>query len=183
MRIIGGKNRSRKIKQPNLDKVRPTKDRVREAIFNMIAGEVSGAKVLDLFSGTGAYGLEALSRGAKSCTFVESDRDVVHILEENIKSLGEGDNSTVLIDDGCKAVEDLSKNKARFDIIFADPPYTSNLSKNILIIINQYDILEHFGVLVIEHNKAEELPEKEENITTCKQKTYGHTSVSIFLRK
>ena len=77
----------------------------------------------------------------------------------------------------------LSKNKAEFDIIFADPPYNSNLAKNILIIINQYDILEHFGVLVIEHYKKEELPEIEGNITTCKQKTYGHTSVSIFLRK
>ena len=183
MRIIGGEYRSRKIKQPPLDMARPTKDRVREAVFSMIADVVPGASVLDIFAGSGAYGLEALSRGASECTFIEKYSNCSNVLKENITSLDLEGVSNVIVQDAEAAIKSLGENGIKFDLIFTDPPYKYNTNKKLLIMIYQYDILNPTGTLVVEHSAKEEVPQEEGDVSVYKQKTYGDTSISVFRKK
>ena len=181
MRIIGGNLRGRKIRQPLLKSVRPTKDRVREAVFNMIAEKVPSSMVLDLFAGSGAYGLEALSRGAAGSIFVENDKDCASVLMKNIDSLSLSDKSEVIIKD---AEVFFAENTQKFDLIFSDPPYGYNITRNNLIMINQYDILNPSGILVCEHSSSEDVSlEEEVCLSVYKQKSYGDTTISIFQKR
>jgi 16S rRNA (guanine966-N2)-methyltransferase len=183
MRIIAGEFRGRKIKQPTSRKVRPTKDRIREAVFNIIAECVPEASVLDLFAGSGAYGLEALSRGAQRAVFVEKDTGCAGIIKENIKLLGVEGSAKVVTLDVFKSMEGLEKEKERFDLVFADPPYSKNMAKKTLIKVNQYDILNHSGLLIIECHADEKLPDNEGSFCVIKKRTYGNTSVSVYSKK
>jgi len=183
MRIIGGKFRGRKIQHPGTGTVRPTKDRIREAVFNIIAERVSGAKVLDIFAGSGAYGLEAISRGAKETVFIENNRRCAGVIKENIASLGIEDQARVIVADAFGSAELLEENKEGFDLVFSDPPYKRDMAKKTLIMINQYDILNPSGFLIIEHHVIEDLPEIEGNLTLCRKKTYGDASISIYSKK
>ena len=121
MRVVSGELRGRRIESPSGDATRPTTDKVREAVFNALGslGAVEGARVLDLFAGTGAMGIEALSRGAGHCTFVERDRAALATLRSNIAGLGLGERSTVVAGDATSAM--VSSHPA--DIVIADPPY------------------------------------------------------------
>ncbi|MFH1552672.1 MAG: 16S rRNA (guanine(966)-N(2))-methyltransferase RsmD [Candidatus Omnitrophota bacterium] len=185
MRIIGGKFRGRKIKQPVFKTTRPTKDRIREAVFNIISKKVPTSNVLDIFAGSGAYGMEALSRGAKKAVFVEKNRLCAASIKENVTALGLEEYARIIIKDAFKAVELLGKgkNKEKFDLVFSDPPYNTSMSKKTLIMINQYDILSPSGLLIIEHSTSESFPEAEGDVSLCKQKTYGNICISVFLRK
>ncbi len=182
MRIIGGEYRGRKIKQPPFGFVRPTKDRIREAVFNMIAEKTPGSVVLDLFAGSGAYGLEGLSRGAQRVVFVEGSAKCARILGENITDLGVRSKTSIIVDDAAGVVKDLSERGDSFDIIFADPPYDKDLAKKILIIINYYDILKPSGLLIIEHSRLEALAGVEGRLSVLKQKTYRNTVISVLIK-
>jgi 16S rRNA (guanine966-N2)-methyltransferase len=149
MRIISGESKGRKIKSPKGRVIRPTLDRVREAIFDIIGNRVVGATILDLFAGTGSFGLEALSRGAKRVTFCEKARAIRVILEENISSLGYNDKCNIIKGDALKI-----KTKDRYDVIFADPPYEKNLIYKVLKIYRNKAKL-----LIIEHSKREKVEE------------------------
>lgn len=183
MRIIGGKYKGRKIKQPKLTSTRPTKDRIREAVFNVIAEKVPGSDCLDIFAGSGAYGLEALSRGAKNATFVENNKECVRVLEENISFLNDsGENAPKLIKlDALKYIEKLAETNRKFDLIFSDPPYNKDLAKKSLIMISRYDILKPLGFAIIEHHVKEELPGTPGELTLLKQKTYKDIVISIYI--
>ena len=124
MRVITGIARGRRLKEPNGMETRPTTDRVKEGIFSSIQFEVEGRKVLDLFGGTGQMGIEALSRGAAHCTFVDLQKQAVAIIRENVNSTGFADQSTVIQGD---ALAYLSRCREKFDLIFLDPPYESGL--------------------------------------------------------
>jgi 16S rRNA (guanine966-N2)-methyltransferase len=182
IRIIGGEFRSRKIEMPSSSAARPTKDRVREAVFNMTAPRIGGARVLDLFAGSGACGFEALSRGAVSCVFVDSNPESTAVISRNIRELKVQDRSKVILADVSEYLEGLSGKTEKFDIIFSDPPYGTGLSKNILIMIERYDILGHSGLLIMEHGSKETIPEAKGDVSIYKQKSYGITSISIFTR-
>lgn len=183
MRIIGGEFRSRKLKSPSSGLTRPTKDRVREAVFSMIAGRICNSRVLDLFAGSGAYGLEALSRGAASCVFVDNDMECEGVMSENIEKLKISEKAKVMRKDAGKYIEELGKNGEKFDIIFIDPPYSLGASRNILIMIERYDILSDSGLLIAEHSSKESIPEGQGDVSIYKQKSYGITSISIFIKK
>lgn len=183
LRIIGGQFRGKKIKHPETEAVRPTKDRIREAVFNMIAGYVPGAKVLDLFAGSGAFGLESLSRGAERAVFVEQDSLCSSVLEGNIESLRVGDKTSIIREDTFKAIELLDKDKEGFDLVFSDPPYNMGMAKKTLIMINHYDILNPSGLLIIEHHEAESIPDSSGDVSLFKQKTYKDISISVFRKK
>ncbi|MGB2631032.1 MAG: 16S rRNA (guanine(966)-N(2))-methyltransferase RsmD [Candidatus Omnitrophota bacterium] len=183
MRIIGGEFRGRKIKHPGSGAVRPTKDRIRESVFNVIMGHVPGTKVLDLFAGSGAYGLEALSRGAEKAVFIEKRKDSSNAIRENIELLGLQGRTKVITYDVFKVLEGLKEDKERFDLVFADPPYSKDMAKKTLIKINHYDILIHSGLLIIEHNIQEQLPDLEGDVSILKRKTYGNISISIYSKK
>ena len=183
MRIIGGEFKGRKIKQPLFETVRPTKDRIREAVFNIIADKVPSSNVLDIFAGSGAYGLEALSRGAGKCVFVEKRRQCGVVITENIRLIGAGDRATIMIEDAFNALELFGGDGKKFDLVFSDPPYNKNMGRKTLIMINHYDILKPAGLLIIEHNKNEDIPGVEGDVSIFKQKTYGDISISVFLKK
>ena len=183
MRIIGGEYRGRSIKQPPFKTVRPTKDRIREAVFNMIAEKVPGARVMDLFAGSGAYGLESLSRGAIDSIFVDNDKRCVNIINENITLLEVETQAKTFTEDVFKIVELLGKNKERFDLIFSDPPFDQDMAKKTLITINQYDILNRSGLLIIEHHLREFVPEGVDDISMFRQKTYNDILISLYIRK
>ena len=129
MRVITGLARGRKLKTLEGDSVRPTTDKVKESIFNIIQFEVEGRNVLDLFSGSGQLGIEALSRGANGCVFVDSSRASLKVTEENIKAAGfEKSARTVLSD----SLSYLDRTRERFDLAFLDPPYKAGLMKDAL---------------------------------------------------
>ena len=123
MRIIAGRFGSRRIEAPKGMDTRPTLDQTRESMFNVLQGEAEGARVLDLFAGSGALGLEALSRGAVWAVFCDTGREAVKVLRANIAALGVGHETCVLAEDCFAALDRLTSEEERFDLIFLDPPY------------------------------------------------------------
>ena len=148
----------------------------------MVAGRIPGSYVLDLFAGSGAFGLEAVSRGAEKVFLVESSPVCISTIKQNVESLDTAFYCEVLRQDAADFVENYPTDSRRFDLIFADPPYGKGLAKNILLLINHYDILMHSGLLVIEHHRADSMPEAEGSITILKQKTYGDTTISVYTK-
>lgn len=152
MHIFSGKHKNRTIHAPKGMKTRPTSGRLREALFNICQSEVSDAVFLDLFAGSGAIGLEALSRGASQVTFVDNSRESVRCIYSNIALLQEENHSEVLYGDAFLYVEKLTKQKKQFDIIYLDPPYDSpsSYSERILREIDNSQLLKEQGLLFIE---------------------------------
>ena len=190
MRVVGGKYKSRLIVYPK--GIRPTKDNVKEALFNILAKCVKGARVLDLFAGSGAIGIEALSRDAGRVVFADTSKSCTDCIDKNIRSLDEDaifDNISILTKDIHQAIKHLSKEKEQFDIIFIDPPYNKgketapyhkNRIRKCLKNISIYDILSSSGFLIVEHFKKDIIPEIEEDITLMRRLSYGDTVISVY---
>lgn len=151
MRIIGGKHRGRKLAEFSVGEIRPTADRTKEALFNILAPKVAGANVLDLFCGSGNLGLEAISRGAKCAHFNDLSKNSLGVLKKNISSCGEDSVCTVTnrdYSDFLKTTED------KFDIIFIDPPYKEDFGIKSLEIISKRNLLNDGGIAVYERDRA-----------------------------
>lgn len=182
MRITGGTFGGRNLKVPKSDLIRPTQDRVREAVFNIIQFEVPGADFLDLFAGSGAVGLEALSRGARAVTFVEQSRKHVEILKENINACKTQSSSFIVTSDAYRYLE--SYSGAGFSIAFADPPYALGEEKgyaSVLKTLAERNVVKPGGLFIAEMTavqKAEETPGWE----LFRDRTYGKTRISIWRR-
>ena len=155
-------------------------DRVRETLFNVLGQFLSGEAVLDLYSGTGALSLEALSRGAGSAVLVEKDREMVALCQRNAAALGFTPQVTVMLSSVEKAVDRLSGAGKRFDLIFADPPYASLAGKNVLLWVDSKSLLAQHGTLVLEHDKRELLPEVEGGLTRVDERVFGDTRLSLY---
>jgi 16S rRNA (guanine966-N2)-methyltransferase len=179
MRIIAGSCRGLPLDEP-ADATRPTSDRVREAIFNVLRNVTPEARVLDLFAGTGALGLEALSRGASSCTFVENDPHALTCLKKNIAK-SKLPKTRLISDDALKFTNrELTISHEEFDLIFADPPYFRNGSADLAgALLSQELPLSTNGILVLEV-EAERTTPRPEALTLLKRKDYGKTSVLYF---
>ncbi len=182
MRIIGGELRGRVLKSPPKGDVRPIQDKVKAAIFNMLQDKVCEATVLDLFAGSGAFGFEALSRGASHVVFVESDWKLAKLLEENLQALGVADRGSVLHDDVLTTLEDFGSSEKIFGLIFSDPPYGQGLAKLSLLRAAECAIVAESGVLITETHKKEELPETAGSLVLWKRRLYGGTAVSFYRR-
>ena len=181
MKIIGGEFRGRLIDMPAVKDMRPTSDKVCEAIFNIISQKIAGASFLDLFAGSGAVGLEALSRGAADVTFVDIQKKCTASIEKSIASLSiNKDTVNILKYDAIKAMEKLSDLKYRFDLIFLDPPYYGDWVKKCLINIERYDILKHSSLVICEHFKKDIVPESLGGFKLVRQKRYGDTVLSFY---
>ncbi len=179
MRIISGKYRGRILKNPTDDNiVRPTTDKVKEAIFDSIQFLVHNAKFLDLFAGSGAIGIEAISRGAREVVFVDISRKAIKIIEENLNLIKE--TSRVINSDYKNAIS-LLKGK-KFNIIFLDPPYAQNDAALILNLINECDILENDGLIIYEHLKNIDI-NLSEDWEIIKTKLYGIVQVDTIKRR
>ena len=176
IRITGGKNRSRLLDTPNTNLTKPTMDKVREAVFSALGEKVYDARVLDLFAGSGSYGLEALSRGAKEVTFVDSSIEAIKVIKQNCEKLHEENveilNSDVLIY--------LNQNSQEFDIIFADPPYKLDIYEEMVKTLIERHILASNGIIVLESER--ELNIDESSFSKVRFYKYGLAKIYI-LRK
>jgi len=178
MRIIAGLHRGRRLKPVKGDKIRPTTDRVREAIFSILSDRVIDAAVLDLFAGSGALGIEALSRGAELAVFVDKDFDAVSLIKANLNLLDETSRSTVIKGDVLRVCERLGKQSKRFNIIFADPPYKSDIHENVISTILDNELLAAQGIIVYETRPDYQFDDSSlGRFREAKIRTYGDTKV------
>ncbi|MBQ8374333.1 MAG: 16S rRNA (guanine(966)-N(2))-methyltransferase RsmD [Clostridia bacterium] len=177
MRIIGGKYKSRVLASFDGDAVRPTADRVKESLFNILSLRFYGARVLDLFSGSGALGLESLSRGAKEAVFNDCSKDSVALLRKNLKTLkiAEGSEAKVYTLD---ALVCLSGLKEPFDIIFIDPPYRLEVGAQAIEKIAKRGLLKRDGVLIFERDRAFE--GEIVGLEKYDERKYGKTVLTFF---
>ena len=152
MRIIAGKYRGKVLFSPQTTKVRPTADMVKQALFTKLQFFVQDKTVLDLFSGSGALGIEAISRGAKNVVFVDKDRDSILLTRKNLNHIGE--TATILHRDYRSALESFN---AKFDLIIVDPPYASGVYDECLKIIREKNLLADDGIIVCEHDIKEKI--------------------------
>ena len=177
MRVITGSARGVTLKTPEGMQTRPTTDRVKEAMFSIIQFEIPGADVLDLFGGTGQLGIEALSRGAKSATFVDAGEPACRLIRENLKRARMEGQGRVIRSD---YLEYLSRSKEQFDIILLDPPYAEVFLENALKRITEIDILRSGGIIVAERPLGKELPWEFEGYQRSKDYKYGKTLLTIY---
>jgi 16S rRNA (guanine966-N2)-methyltransferase len=183
MRIITGIAKGRKIKSPEGMGTRPTLDRVKVSIFNILNNRINGAKVLDLFAGTGSLGLEALSRRAETCTMVEWHKPTYNILNENINILGFEKNSITYNIDAIEVLGKLNKKTESFDIIFLDPPYGENLVNTSVLYIDKYNLLSADGVIMSKYDSTDTITEKIGNIKVYRTIKYGRSVVSFWSKE
>lgn len=182
MRIVAGTAGGRKIKAPDGQATRPTLERVKEAMFGSVQFELPGARVLDLFAGSGNLGLEALSRGALECVFVDAREECVRLIAENAASLGMSSMARVLRGDALKTAEQLSNEGFRADVILLDPPYRTALLSEALSAICEHGLLSEGGVIVAEHS-PDNPPKVPEALSVRRAtKKYGDAAVTIFVR-
>jgi 16S rRNA (guanine966-N2)-methyltransferase len=179
MRIISGTSRGRKLVTPKRDSLRPTSDRVKESLFNILGGEVEGKVVLDLFAGTGNLGIEALSRGAKRVIFVEKARQALRLIQTNVNQFGLADRCEILPRDVNRAIGILKQRGECFDLILMDPPYEKGLIQRTLMKLNTHPISHADSTLVIEHDRREPLPHILEGWNLIRQQKIGDTLLSF----
>ena len=180
MRIIGGEYRSRLISMPKGVEIRPTQDRVREAIFNIL-GDVNDKNVLDLFAGSGAFGIEAISRGSGHATFVDNNAKCIETVRTNLESLKIEEYQYDIIKGNVFGVLlRLEKEGGKSDIVFLDPPYYKDLARKCLICLDYYDILSPNALVVVEHFSKDSLEAELEVLKLEKEKIYGDTVITIF---
>lgn len=160
MRVIAGSAKGRLLRTVKNRGVRPTSDRVKETLFNVLGPRVVDADVLDLFAGSGAVGIEALSRGARSCIFVELMTPHLKVVAANLETTGLSRQAQLMRRDARAAVLDLANRGQQFDLIFVDPPYEQGLIPEILEAIAQHQLLRKEGWVVCEHYRKESVPEQ-----------------------
>ena len=176
MRVISGSARGKKLVSPPDDRVRPTLDRVKESIFNMIAFSVPGAKVLDLFAGSGALGIEALSRGAESAVFVDKSRDSLLVATENLKITSLSKKAECI----CSEFDDFLKSCTKsFDLIFLDPPYADGLLDEALRLIFEKKLLNDGGYIICESDETPEFVPDEALFSVHRIKHYGRVRIIL----
>lgn len=180
MRVITGSARGRKLKDlPGLD-TRPTTDQVKESIFNIIQFDIEGRAILDLFGGSGQMAIEALSRGADRAVLVENNPAAVKVIRENVSQCGFADRTKLLPSD---ARVFLAGCRERFDVVFLDPPYASDLLEESLKTIAKIDIVTENGIIVCETSLDKVLPELDAPYEKGKEYRYGKIKVALYRRK
>lgn len=175
MRIIAGSLRGRRLKSPTWDGLRPTSDKLRETLFNVLAPIVEGARVLDGYAGTGAVGLEALSRGAAHVTFVERDRRAQSLIAENVSACGVGDGCAIIRGGIERASTELAA--ASFDLVLLDPPYNHDSAA---VIASAARLLAANGTLVLEHARRQAVPETAGGLTRTREVVSGDSALAFY---
>jgi 16S rRNA (guanine(966)-N(2))-methyltransferase RsmD len=179
MKIIAGEYKGRIIDMP--DGIRPTSDKVREALFEILKGRIKGARFLDLYCGSGAMGIEALSRGAEKAAFIDNNHNCISILKKNLTKLGTPQDLYDIYNKDCiNGMEMLHRSGRFFDVVFLDPPYCVGLAKNTLIGLASCDILTPNAVVIAEIFKKEGLPEELGVFRKIRSCNYGDTLLEFF---
>lgn len=183
VRVITGTARGRALAIPKGRSVRPTAQHVKEAIFNILGDSIHEAVVLDLFAGSGSLGIEALSRGAAECAFVDSDRRCVYTIKRNLVSTQLSDRARVCRMNVYKAIDALDLRGQRFNVIFADPPYEKGHEQLLLARLSERCVLWPLGTVVLEHSCRTETPIQKGCLARESLRTYGDTHVSLYVRR
>lgn len=180
MRIITGDFKGRRLYMPEDNRVRPTSEKVKEAIFSSLHDKVYDARCLDLFSGTGNLGLEAISRGSEICYFCDSARESIDLIKKNIEMCRAQEYSKIMPGDFERNLIKLREIGEKLDIIFLDPPYKHNMYDTCFSLIREYELLNEDGVIVAEHDSKDIFPDEYEGYKKIKDKIYGHIGVTIY---
>lgn len=180
MIVIGGKFQNRRIAVPKGDQTRPTSARLRETFFNIVQHEIEGACFLDIFAGSGAMGLEAMSRGARNATFIESSRHALVALKANQKRFDVISQTTILFGDYLKMLKKLKNEGKQFDLIFADPPYHMDIFKSLLNEVSEGSLLKKEGSFFMENDQATLKFDNLEGLHFIKSRRSGKTFLHQF---
>ncbi|MBI5676918.1 MAG: 16S rRNA (guanine(966)-N(2))-methyltransferase RsmD [Planctomycetes bacterium] len=188
MRVIAGSARGIPLNSLIGDKTRPIQDRTKESLFNILSGVIPGSRVLDMYAGTGAIGIEALSRGAMSCIFVENNRSAIEVITKNLEATKLQDKAEVLLYDVFEIIPYLEKNKIEVEIVFASPPYPlvekdSYRDKllNLFSLMCSNHIIQPEGLIMLQHRKTDfEMPQETICLELFDIRTYGDTQLSFF---
>lgn len=178
MRVITGSARGRRLKELAGLETRPTTAKVKESIFSILQFDLEGRRVLDLFAGTGQLGIEALSRGAKQCVFIDQRRDAVKLIEENLALCRLQDNAVVRCGDGLAYL----KSGEKFDIVLLDPPYGSGLLEKALEDIARFDICREYGIIVAESGADAVLPTLPPPYRLYREYRYSSIKLTVYHR-
>jgi 16S rRNA (guanine966-N2)-methyltransferase len=183
MRVIGGTARGRRLLAPRGLDTRPTSDKVKEALFSILAGmtgPLDGSSVLDVFAGTGSLGIEAMSRGACKAVFIDAGREAVTVLAKNLQTTGFADRSTILSQNFRAAFTRLESAGRNFRIVFLDPPYGKGLLEKSLEQLSESTMLDEGAVVVAEHSSREEIRSAFGPLRQCDRRVYGDTALTFF---
>lgn len=183
MRIIAGLAKGRKLLSPEGMETRPTLDRVKESMFNIIQNKVPDAVALDVFAGTGSLGLEAASRGAKECHLVDKSPDTFSLLKRNIELLHFTDTCKYYNMDAYSALNSFAEKSMKFDLIFIDPPYLKDMIPPAVDIITEKNLLNPDGIIVTKIDTSEKLYEGNGKIILVDHRVYGNTTICIYRYK
>lgn len=179
MRVIAGKLKGRTLASVPGNSTRPTTDKVKESIFNMIGPYFSGGICLDLYAGTGALGIEAISRGMEKGIFIDQDRRAIQTILTNLQNLNIASFAEVYKNDAEKAIAHLSKRGLKFDLVFLDPPYAKEKNAEIIAGLLEQNLLNDNAVIVVEHDRSHTLDISFSKIEKWKENRYGDTAITI----
>lgn len=177
MRIITGEYKGRRLISPENDDIRPTSDKVKEALFSMIAFDLEEAVCVDLFAGTGNLGLEALSRGAAKCYFCDNSKEALGMIRKNIAHCKADQKAVVLPGDFRKGI---GRIKEQADFIFADPPYDSGLYDKVFEAVDESGLLKDEGLIIAEHWHTMDMADQIYGFIKIKERKYGHIILSLY---
>lgn len=181
MRVIAGKFRSRKLKGPGLLRLRPTSDRLRETLFSILGPAVEDSFFIDLYAGTGAIGIEAVSRGAREVILIESNPKAGRLVRENLASLGIRAGAELLESDALAGLEKLTKRHLMADFIFLDPPYEDEDEVlNVLDYLDESHLVAPGGLVIVEHRNKTELPDRLERLERARIVEQGDAALSFY---
>ncbi|MFB6466522.1 16S rRNA (guanine(966)-N(2))-methyltransferase RsmD [Cytobacillus sp. Hz8] len=180
MRVVSGDCKGKTLKAVPGSSTRPTTDKVKEAIFNMIGPYFDGGTVLDLFAGSGGLGIEALSRGVEKAIFVDRDGKAIQVIWDNIKYCQLEERVEVFRNDSDRALKAIMKRELKFDYIFLDPPYKKQQLQKLIELIDKNQLLQDNGVIVCEHSSNVNLPNIIGDLVNIKHETYGIIAISIY---
>lgn len=177
MRVIAGSLKGRRLKAPDWEGLRPTSDKLRETLFNILAPRVGGACVLDGYAGTGALGIEAMSRGATAVSFVERDRRAQALIEENLAHCGLANGCVIIRASVARAIDDFRSAKSSFDLILMDPPYDEAADE---VVGAAGELLAQDGVLVLEHARRQPVGAAAGRLVRTRQVISGDSALSFY---
>ncbi|MBN2058475.1 MAG: 16S rRNA (guanine(966)-N(2))-methyltransferase RsmD [Candidatus Saganbacteria bacterium] len=178
MRVISGKARGKKLKSP--PRARPLTDRAKEALFNILQGRIEGIRFLDLFAGSGAVGIEALSRGAAQVVFVEQNRQAVRVIKQNLENTGLGQASGIMPQEVGKALKLLRTQGKRFDIIFLGAPYDSPDLEQALEFLGEDGLIKEAGLVIAEHRRQHKIAAEYGRLNSVRETRYGETVLTFY---
>jgi 16S rRNA (guanine966-N2)-methyltransferase len=180
MRVIAGVFKGRKLTGIKGRKIRPTSDKIREALFSILSHKVDNALVLDLFAGTGALGIEALSRGAAKSFFVDKSKESIQIIKKNIELFSIKESTEVFLHDACTIMSSKILLNHKFDMIFMDPPYNKGFIFNTLMNVDLLNIMKDDAIIIAEQSRQENDIEKVSGFDLYDKRVYGETVISFF---